>query len=375
VAMDSLGLRRVAAECSACDAFASLVSAYLALDSLDAAQRTAREWTRLQPGSGRAWHDLATVLEWQSDVDGSLAAIRRAAPLEPGNPYVPIFPALLDIRTADFEAADRLLREQARAGPPDVQVEALWFLTLSLRYQGRLREALATAKSLRRLRPDMPEPRLAEAQVLFEMGRFREAAARFDSTAALPPSGDLARLSPAHARSRSWRLLHVATARAAAGDTADLLALADTIEVLGARTLRALHRDIHNHVRGLHLNASGRSEEAVAAFSRATPHPIAPTSGYTRTNLELGRVLLALDRPDEAVRVLQPALRRGLEAGGFYVTFTELHERLGRAFEAAGQADSARAHYRWALSAWDRADPPFEPRRQAVRLRLSRLDR
>ena len=73
--------------------------------------------------------------------------------------------------------------------------------------------------------------------------------------------------------------------------------------------------------------------------------------------------------------MLQPALRRGLEAAGLYVTFSELHALLGHAFDDAGQPDSARTHYRWALDAWEHADPEFEPRRQALRLRISNLER
>ncbi|HSM59950.1 MAG TPA: tetratricopeptide repeat protein, partial [Longimicrobiales bacterium] len=375
VAMDSLGLRGRTADCHACDALAAIVSAYIHADSLPAAERTARDWVRAQPTSGQACHHLALALELQGEREEALAAIRRAAPLKPGNPYVPIYPALLDIRLGSFEAADRLLREQVRAGPPSVQTEALWFLTISLRYQGRVREALATARALRRLRPDMSEPRMAEAQVLFEMGRPREAAALFDSLAAEPGRGELGRVPSAVAMRRSWHLTHAADARTVAGDTAGLWPLADTIEALGAQTLSGQRRRLHPHVRGLRHAARGDTAQAVREFYRATFRPIAPSSGFTRTDLELARGLLALGRPEEAVRALQPALRGSLEAAAFYLTYTELHALLGRAFEATGQADSARAHYRRVLDAWKDADPAFHARRDTVRLRLAALGR
>jgi tetratricopeptide (TPR) repeat protein/predicted Ser/Thr protein kinase len=373
VALDAPGLGGVAAECPACEALAAIISFYAVLDSLPAAERTAREWVALQPGSGRAWHALTQVLESQGRTEEALAAIRRAAPLAPGNPYVPIYAALLDIRAGEFEAADRLLREHARAGPPDVQTEALWFLIISLRYQGRLREALATARTLRQLHPDMREALIAEAQVLFEMGRAPEAAALFDSIAALPGRGELQRTRSAAARSTAWHLTHAAQVRAASGDTVALEALADSIQRLGAETLSAVHQRLHHHVRGLLLTARGSPDEAAREFRRATLWPDASGSPYSRTSLELGRVLLSLDRPNDAIAVLRPALRGPLEAASFYTTHTELHEALGRAFEAAGQTDSARVHFGRVLEAWQYADPDFRARREDVRSRLGAL--
>jgi Tfp pilus assembly protein PilF len=150
--------------------------------------------------------------------------------------------------------------------------------------------------------------------------------------------------------------------------------MADTIEMLGAQTLSGRHQRLHHHVRGLSLAARGETAGAAEEFYSATFWPVAPRSGFTRTNLELGRVLIALDRPDEAIRMLQPALRGGLESAGLYATHTELHELLARAFDTAGQADNARVHYRWALDAWKNADPEFHERRETLRVRLRQLD-
>ena len=98
------------------------------------------------------------------------------------------------------------------------------------------------------------------------------------------------------------------------------------------------------------------------------------TYGYTRTNLELARALLALGRPRDAVAVLQPAFRGPLDASNLYVTHTELHEMLARAFDAAGERDSAMTHYRWVVAAWRNADPEFRPRRELAQRRLTQLD-
>jgi tetratricopeptide (TPR) repeat protein len=126
-------------------------------------------------------------------------------------------------------------------------------------------------------------------------------------------------------------------------------------------------------VRGLLLAARGEHAAAAEQYRRAALHPIAPTSGYTRTNLELARTLLELGEPEQAVRTLQPALRRGLESAALYATHTELQELLGYAFEAAGQPDSARVYYARVLAAWRNADPEFDLRRSSVRSRLERM--
>jgi serine/threonine protein kinase/Flp pilus assembly protein TadD len=373
MAMDSLGLSGGAADCTACDALAATISLYASADSLPAAERLALEWVRLQPSSGRAWQTLVQVLESQGKSEEALSAVRVLGPLVPGNPYVPVYPALLDIRAGAFQAADRLLREQVRAGPPDVQTEALWFLIISLRYQGRLREALAVARELRQLRPEMREPRMAEAQVLLEMGRGPAAAALFDSLASQPARRELRRANSEAARSTAWLLTHGAHARAASGDTVAFEALADSIQRLGAETLSAMHQRLHHHVRGLLLTARGSPAAAAREFRRATLWPDAIGSPYSRTSLELGRVLLSLDRPHDAIAVLRPALRGPLEAGAFYTTHTELHEALGRAFEAAGQTDSARVRFGRVLEAWQNADPDFHDRREDVRRLLGAL--
>ncbi|HJS47977.1 MAG TPA: hypothetical protein VJ773_08345, partial [Gemmatimonadales bacterium] len=154
------------------------------------------------------------------------------------------------------------------------------------------------------------------------------------------------------------------TAYAAAGDTAAVRRLADSVEVVGERSYYGRDPRLHHFLRGLLLQGEGRQSEAVEAFRRAM---YSPTDGYTRVNLELGRSLMALGRPREAAAVLQPALRGGVDGSNTYVTHTELHEALAQAWEQAGVRDSAVVHYRAVASAWRAADPRFHPRRARAR--------
>jgi predicted Zn-dependent protease len=86
------------------------------------------------------------------------------------------------------------------------------------------------------------------------------------------------------------------------------------------------------------------------------------TEGYTRTNLVLGRALIAGGRSREAIAVLEPALRGSLEASNLYVTRTELYEALGDAYAAAGERAKARDAYAKVAAAWSAADAPYRER-------------
>jgi DNA-binding SARP family transcriptional activator len=371
-AADSASLRPGApGPCPACQALQATWYAYFMADSLPAAERLARDWVRRQPGSAEAWQHLAMAFELENRLDQALTAIQTAATLRSGDLADAMQPITIAIRGARFAEADRRLRVLAADSSRAVRQEAAWNQAISLRYQGRLREALAAGLRFRRGGgPDAPvSAGLVEAQVLYEMGRGREAAALFDSIAAVAP---LPYSRARAARNRAWYLTHAATARAAGTDTVGLDALADTIEAVGEQSNYGRDHLLHHHARGLSLLAQRRLAEAAEEFQRAE---FSATGGFSRNNLELARVLLRLGRPAAAVPPLQAALRGPEEASGLYCTFTELHEALGQAFAAAGLRDSAAAHYRWVLAAWAHADPAFAARRAAVAARLAALAR
>jgi tetratricopeptide (TPR) repeat protein len=370
VALDSSAHRESTPICTVCDARGDLVIVLMNMDSLGAAERESHTWTRLEPRSAAAWRRLAETLGFLGKFDEAREAQRRAVELD-RHLGEPVNLAYLHFLEGDYETLDRELREQTLAAAPEMRAEALWYLTISLRRQGRLAEALDASNKQRSLmleiQPDRSQLQYAYqvSQVLFELGRYPESAALFDSIAAAQVG-----FTPSmRARYQAWPLSLAANGYAAAGDTAALAARIDAIRAFGAQSLLARDQKLHHHVRALLLLARGEEDEAIAELRRA----ILPGLAYTRTNYELARLLLNKRRPAEAVKVLQPALH-SVEGSSLYITRTELEELLARAWEAAGSRDSALVHYRAVATAWQRADPILRGRLDAVLARVSELE-
>jgi DNA-binding SARP family transcriptional activator/TolB-like protein len=367
VEMDSSSLRGASQGCRACNALDAMVTSYWLADSMAASERVAREWTRLQPGSPRAWAALSWLLSCQGRDAQARDAIRMSNQLT-GTGDSWRTDVLAAIRGGDFAAADSIL---GRPGFDEREGDALWFQTLSLRYQGRLADALAITRQRRRHEPATSRAatmRLAEAIVLFEMGRFREAAAGFDVIAATPSFRP--ELAARIARDRAWNLTHAATALAAGGDIAAVARLADSIQYLGAMSNYGRDQRLHHYVRGLLLRTRGQLPEAAEELRRGI---FSLTDGYTRNSYELARTLLALRRPADAIAILRPAFHGSLQGSNTYITHTELHETIAHAFDEAGQPDSAAVHYRYVVRAWAAADAPFRARWESARTRLAVL--
>jgi hypothetical protein len=69
--------------------------------------------------------------------------------------------------------------------------------------------------------------------------------------------------------------------------------------------------------------------------------------------------------------VLQPILHGYRNGGGLFATRTQIHEELARAWEAAGNADSARAHWARVAEGLKNADPAMAPRAAHARGRAA----
>ena len=376
VAMDSLSLGGANARCDACEALRQIISAYQHADSLAAAEREARRWVRLQPNSPAPWHTLADVLSQRGRFAEVLEVLDRQATLDGGRDetYRLLNLAVHRMYAGDFEQVDRLIDAELESGAPVRSGRAMWYRVISYRQQGRLVEALDAAKrhrengmktyrrGIRVPRGAAPPEAIAEAQVLYEMGRYRESAALYDSIARWGVDESPSQLAHATA----WAMTHAAGGLAAAGDTAGLAARADSVRALGAQSYLGRDKLLHHYIRGVLLVARGQDEAAIAELYRAV---WSWNVGYTRTNMVLAAALMRRERAREAITVLQPGLRGYVEASNYYVSRTDIHEMLAQGWSAVSGAaarDSATAHYAFVARAWRRADPAFANRIQTA---------
>ena len=374
VAVDSLGLTGGSPRCRACDAIVQLIYAYMAADSLGAAEAIARDYVRKQPRSARAWSLLASVLFGQNRADEAIEAHRTAVSISPVNQYDRVFPAAVNIRRGMFDEADRLTRGLIREGNATDAGEGRWALTISLRYQSRWREALALTRGAMAALPTGDPNHSArslktnEALILHESGRLRDAAAIWDSLGRHFSESVLPEPNP---RARTLPFLMLTEALAAVGDTTRLVAAADSAAKLAAKGRYRRETALGDHVRGLVRAARGDTTGAIEMLERAI---YSPTEGFTRTNRALAVLYLARGQPNDALRVLGAALRSGsIESGSLYVTQTELRELSARAFDQLGKADSAAANYRYVVSALEKSDPEARARYTAAMQRVAAL--
>ncbi len=372
IALDSaaIGPSGGGAICRLCDALNLLQERYAWADSQAAVERTLRRWSALRPRDMTPWAALADHFIGIGQRTKADAARRHYETLGGSRGLY-----LADIQRAllldDVPAVNAQCEEGLASPDTAAYIQFRWYCTIGLRMQGRYAEALALVREgripkSRLVRPGFVDDRVHRAILDMETGRPAAAADEFleleriDAKVRMPAG--------IRARHRTWNLTLAATAAIAGGDTARARQLVDIIERTGQQSLYPRDPLLHHFVRGLLLARAQHHDSAVKEYRAAM---YSPTFGYTRINYEMARSLMALDRPGEAIAVLQPALRGGIEGSNLYITRTELHELLAQAFDANRQRDSAAAHFAVVERAWRLADPVFRSRYETARRRAA----
>ena len=361
IALDSAAGAERSAYCRLCEAFSLLVFRYLSVDSLEAAEQAARRWMSFRPKDYQPWLVVAEVQLAAGNRAEAEAAQTRAMALGAPPPDEGFRRLVWSLRTDDLQTANEECRTGLARAAGDLLTDYRWYCTISLRAQGRFRDGLQL------LRSGHPNP-AHDAMLAMNLGDPMEAAQRFLWLSR--QAGGYQTQSPGWlARNLTWNLALAGTAFAEGGDTLSVRRLVDSVESTGRRSLYVRDRQLHHFLRGLLLAKAARLDSAAQEFRAALT---SPSLGYTRVNYELGKSLIALHRPAEAIPIVRAPLHGGLDGPGLYLTRTETHELLARAFDAAGQRDSAAAHYVIVERAWRSADESLKPRYEAARQWLAR---
>lgn len=351
--------------CLTCDHYGQLGHVYHWWDSLPAADRVARRFRKAKPDISAPWFLVTLTAMKAGRAAEAVASYRKTSVSDPNAGNLGQW-VRLNLMIEDYEEAERSVRRLLGSANSGLVGDGHWLLLIALRNQGRLEEArtlLRTGAYPGLPRPLAPKPvdRINEAIIASESGDLRGALSIL--LQGRPPDVPDT-TTGVHARMQSWSRTIRGTTQAALGDTAGVRHLADTVEYWGARSPFGRDRKSHHFLRGLVHSAAGRDEDAVREYRAAV---FSWSLGYTRVNYELGKVLMRLRRPQEAIAAVQPALRGEIDAANLYVTRSDLHELLAHAFDAAGMRDSAAVHYRALVKAWERADPRFHARREQAR--------
>jgi tetratricopeptide (TPR) repeat protein len=297
------------------------------------AEAALREATAADPSSARAHGSLALALLYQRKIEPALEEGRLAVACDAGNPEARlIYGRALAAARRPLEAAREL--EAVLAARPDDLV-ALEGLAQSYAAAQDERAAVAAYEKLVKLRPDTPDPRVRLADY-FWSARKPEAGNRVieDALRAFPDSPFL------HAFYGRSLL-----AQERVVDAARELKLARDGGITDQLTLSLLCHALWR---------SGDAEAAVEAFTATLKQYPSAASLHE----DLGRLLLGLGRPEQALVSLEEAVRQRPEQASARLD-------LGRAYEALGKPVEAEQAYRKAMV--------LEPQLAAPHYALGRL--
>lgn len=368
--LDSTARSNEDGPCASCAIYTTIAYAALAIGDAPGATTAARRGVALNPAEPAPWGLLARALLAAGRPAEAIDAATRALQLAPREEAIAEGLGWLLLETGRLSMADSLIRDWGRPGS-EFMMMALDLHGALLRERGQYDAAArAYANAIDRApgAGDTASLRLVYASSLAR-GRDLVAATRVFEQAALHLDDAQRRkqvgFSPAtEARAFAWPHALLADALFLAGsrDTLKLIALADSIEIVGRRSGFGRDVRLHFHVRGLVAEIGGRWTDAERAFERARWG----RGGWTRTNIELARVQMAQGRPHDAVATLQDSRFGTLGGMGRYAPRTEIAAAIAEAFLVTHQPDSAEVYLSRVRDAWAQADAPQRRRLAAM---------
>ena len=149
-------------------------------------------------------------------------------------------------------------------------------------------------------------------------------------------------------------------------------------EITDTTLRRAQQADLHTALGEVAL-AEGKYPEAIAEFRKGdVGYDGRPANECSAClSLNLARAFDAAGQADSAAAMFERYLAtpywQKANANADPVRLPAIHERLGQLYEAKGQNEKAAAHYRAFVELWKNADPELQPRVAEARRRLIKL--
>jgi tetratricopeptide (TPR) repeat protein len=349
--------------CRACAAVPALAGAAQSLDSFAISEQALRRWMQRDPAQPEPARRLAEQVLREGRLAEAALLVDSAQARGAGALWARQQRMERAMAGGFWPVARDLVVDSFAPGMSGAR--ARWWRVTFERLRGRPASAAAYARALLGL----GVPASQEQGDAISPSEMRAVA-----TLALLDAGDVAGaralLAEPLARRDSGPLLveeAVLRARlhAAAGDTAALAALADSIVRTSLAGPHARSVALRHYLRGIAAAARGVHDDAVTHFEAAlrVDRVHAPA-----INVALARSLLALGRPADAIPVLRSATRARVLPGGVGdEPFPVVREQLALAHAAIGARDSARVHARVALDAWNESEAVIRVRGNALR--------
>jgi tetratricopeptide (TPR) repeat protein len=254
-----------------------------------------------------------------------------------------------------LDAADSLARSWRNSSDPDLREGATDIHVLVLRERGQFRESIRATQAYLASNPYDDALAYEEFDAFGHLGDYAAASHAF--TVLVGQSQEARDASHAllgdRARWFTWTRALEGNAIAGSGDTVRLLAIADSMRVIAARSYYGRDPRLYHHLLGLIAMQGHRYADAEREFQAARWGP----AGWTETVAWLARAQLAQGHTADAIETLREAYEGALDSMGRYEPRSELDYLMALAFTRAGSRDSAAVYGGYVRRAWRDADP------------------
>jgi tetratricopeptide (TPR) repeat protein len=360
LSLDSLVLEAGHGPCAPCAGLQGLSWLRLRSGDLVGGERAARRWVALQPDAPAPWSMLSTALAFAGRYPEALKTGRRAALLSGGEPQYAMRIGRILVMARRFDAADSAARAWLARPGRAFHANAFELQEIVLRERGQLRAADRVIDSVIARYPGTGELMLTKGNDLGRLGQWDAATRIYEAHSHITPAPESASpfmpLDGDGARAFCWHHALEADAIAGSGDTLRLRMLADSIQMISARSYYGRDWRLAHHVRGLIAMQGHRDAEAEREFQAARWG----ASGWTVTEADLARAQLALGQPRRAIATLREAYEAPPDAMARYAIRSELDLLMARAFQRAGTPDSSTVYATYVRRAWRDADPEIK---------------